>query len=147
MIKVKILNKSQNPNPVFNHYGDSGCDIRSDVDVILQPGETKKVSTGLYFEVPLGWEIQVRPRSGLALNSQISVLNSPGTVDSNYRGELCVILHNFGKTEYSVKTGDRIAQIVFCPVAVDIEFTQVLTHANLSDTTRAQEGFGSTGKS
>ena len=110
-MEVKIINKSNNALPEYQTSGAAGMDIRAFVpsDIKIKPGEVKLVPTGLYLEIPKGYEIQVRARSGLALKYSIGVANGIGTIDSDYRGELCVILVNFGQNEFVVKNGDRIA--------------------------------------
>jgi len=116
--KLKFVNKSNNPDPSFAKDGDSGFDIRAFVpfEVKIPPGKVKLIPTGLYFEVEKGLEVQVRSRSGLAANKGVMVLNSPGTLDSGYRGELKIILANLGEFQLNVENGDRIAQGVVCPV-------------------------------
>ncbi len=121
----------------------AGMDIVAAVkeEMILLPGETKLIPTGLKIAVPNGYEAQVRPRSGLALKKNIGVLNSPGTIDSDYRGEVGIILSNFGKEPFAVNRGDRIAQMVIAPV-VQVKIVEV---NELSETARGAGGFGSTG--
>lgn len=121
----------------------AGMDIVAAVKekVILKPNETKLIPTGLKIAVPNGYEAQVRPRSGLALKKNIGVLNSPGTIDSDYRGEVGIILTNFGKEDFEVNRGDRIAQMVIAPV-IQVKIVEV---AELDETTRGAGGFGSTG--
>lgn len=121
----------------------AGMDIVAAVKekVVLKPGETKLIPTGLKIAVPNGYEAQVRPRSGLALKKNIGVLNSPGTIDSDYRGEVGIILTNFGKEDFEVNRGDRIAQMVIAPV-IQVKIVEV---AELDETTRGAGGFGSTG--
>jgi len=129
--------------PEYHSEGASGADIRAvlDEDIVLKPGERAVVSTGLFLEIPYGLEAQVRPRSGLAAKWGVTVLNAPGTIDSDYRGEVKVILVNHGSDDFPIRTGDRIAQIVFCPV------TRVSFHRQdaVADTRRGSGGFGSTG--
>ena len=122
----------------------SGFDLRSatETDVVLEPGARLVVPTGLALEIPLGFEGQVRPRSGLAAQAGVTVLNSPGTVDSDYRGELKVILINLGDKAVTISRGDRIAQLVLAPVAAGLAATEV---EELSPTDRGSGGFGSTG--
>lgn len=131
--------------PMYATEGSSGADIRAHItaNIIIPPGEVALIPTGLKFEIPLGLEIQVRPRSGLALKHQITVLNTPATIDSDYRGELKVILINHGKTPFVVEPSMRIAQIVFAPVtkALFVEKDQIL-----ATTQRGEGGFGHTGK-
>ena len=124
--------------------GASGVDIAAAVDqpMILQPGETKVIPTGMQLEIPAEYEAQVRPRSGLALHHGVGILNSPGTIDSDYRGEVQVILTNFGKKDFVVQRGDRIAQLVFQRV-VHVEF---VSKDDLTETERGSGGFGHTGQ-
>lgn len=142
-MEVKIINKSNNALPEYQTSGAAGMDIRAFVpsDIKIKPGEVKLVPTGLYLEIPKGYEIQVRARSGLALKNSISVANGIGTIDSDYRGELCVILVNFGQNEFVVKNGDRIAQMVLNKYE-PIEF---VVDEELSSTERGEGGFGSSG--
>ncbi len=127
--------------PFYAHPGDAGMDLFSIEDQIIQPAETQMIKTGLSMELPAGTEGQVRPRSGLALKNQITVLNTPGTVDEGYRGEVGVILINHGKNAFEVKKGMKIAQLVIAPV-LRIEVEEA---GRLSDTRRSSGGFGSTG--
>lgn len=145
-VKVKVLFKD-NCKPVPPSYstsGAAGADIRACITapVVIKPGERALIPTGLLFEIPEGYEIQVRPRSGLALKHGITCLNSPGTIDSDYRGEIGVILINTGKEDFTVENNDRIAQIVLSPV-IRADF---VTTGILSETERGSGGFGSTGK-
>ncbi len=127
--------------PSYAHPSDAGMDVRSVEDLTIAPGKRALVPTGLVMLLPPGYEAQVRPRSGLALKSGVTVLNTPGTIDSGYRGEVGVILANFGETDFSVKKGDKIAQIVIAPVTQPtIEETDVV-----DETDRGAGGFGSTG--
>lgn len=129
--------------PFYASAAASGADVKANIkqDVILQPGQSVLIPTGLRFAIPLGYEIQVRPRSGLALKHQITVLNTPGTVDADYRGDVGVILMNCGREAFTVTPGMRIAQIVLCPV-MQAAFVE---HAELTATTRGVGGFGHTG--
>ena len=142
-MEVKIINKSNNALPEYQTSGAAGMDIRAFVpsDIKIKPGEVKLVPTGLYLEIPKGYEIQVRARSGLALKNSIGVANGIGTIDSDYRGELCVILVNFGQNEFVLKNGDRIAQMVLNKYE-PIEF---VVDEELSSTERGEGGFGSSG--
>jgi dUTP pyrophosphatase len=140
-VKVKRLSDEVNL-PKYQTAGSVGFDLEARENVTILAGKTALVSTGLFFELPDGFEIQVRPRSGLALKHSITVLNSPGTVDSDYRGELKVILINHGEQPFEIKIGERIAQAVINKVEI-ASFTEV---AELSKTERASKGFGSTGK-
>ena len=128
--------------PRYQNPGDSGMDLRSELSTTLNPGQIHAFPTGLAFEIPEGYEVQIRPRSGLALKQGITVLNTPGTVDSGYRGEVKVILINHSKTPQYIGRGDRIAQAVFARVNyADIQEVQ-----ELSSTERGEGGMGSTGK-
>lgn len=146
--KVRLVNKSTNPDPEFATDGASGFDLRADLpldeSMTLGVGEHAMVPTGLYFEIPEGFELQVRPRSGLAAKHGVTVLNAPGTVDSDYRGEVKVILINHGTKPFVIENGERIAQGVIGGVMGKkmITFESV---NELSDTERGSGGFGSTG--
>ena len=140
---VKIVNNSDNALPQYETGGSAGLDVRSAENGLLKPGEFKLITTGLRVEIPYGYEIQVRPRSGLALKHGITVLNSPGTIDADYRGEIGVILINHGQSDFEIKAGDRIAQLVVDPVErIQWQETGELN----SSTKRGENGFGSTGK-
>jgi dUTP pyrophosphatase len=129
--------------PRYATAGAAGADVEAFIpqEITINSGERKKIPTGLILEIPAGWEAQVRPRSGLAIKHGITVLNSPGTIDSDYRGELEIILVNLGKESYTVHSGDRIAQLVFAPAP------QVYLEAveDLACSERGEGGFGSTG--
>jgi len=143
-VSVKRLGSAADlPLPQFATAGAAGADIHAAVDapVTLSPGERALLPSGLALAIPNGWEGQVRPRSGLALKHGVTVLNAPGTIDSDYRGEVGVILINHGSEPFTVNRGDRIAQIVFAPVTLP-ELAEVET---LPDTDRSSGGFGSTG--
>ena len=141
-MKVRVINKSNNGLPVYETIGSAGCDVRSTHSATINPGDKLLVKTGLYVEIPIGYEIQVRPRSGLAFSKGITVLNSPGTIDADYRGEIGVILINHGHEQVYLEVGERIGQLVLNKVE-QIEWEPVLA---LADTTRGTGGFGSTGK-
>jgi len=144
-ISVKRLPHGDGLNlPVRMTPGSSGCDVCAAVDneVTIEPGGRKLVPTGFCFDIPAGLEVQVRPRSGLALKHGVTVLNSPGTIDADYRGEVGVILINLGDQPFTVKRGDRIAQLVPARVANDVSFEE--TDA-LTETLRGAGGFGHTG--
>lgn len=127
--------------PSYATDGAAGMDLRASEEMELPPGGRSAVRTGICIEIPCGWEGQVRPRSGLALKHGVTLLNSPGTIDSDYRGEIRVILVNFGQEIFSIKKGDRIAQIIFSPHGrAELRETE-----EISDTKRASGGFGSTG--
>ena len=129
--------------PSYKTDGAAGADVCAFLTepVTIAPGSFAMIPTGLFFEIPQGYEIQVRPRSGLAAKNGITVLNTPGTIDSDYRGELKIILINLGSSAFVVNNGERIAQIIVSPVTVaDFKLTD-----SLSDTVRGEKGFGSTG--
>ena len=142
-MKIKLINKSKHPSPTYKTSGSSGMDIRANLElpIILKPKEYKLIRTGLFLEMPKELEAQVRPRSGLALKSGITVLNTPGTIDSDYRGELGVILINHSNNLFKIEDGDRIAQLVITRV----EKTTWDESVELTKTTRGSGGFGSTG--
>ena len=140
ILKVKRLSATA-CMPAYSRQGDAGLDLAADETVTIAPGAAQLVKTGIAIELPQGTEAQIRPRSGLALKHGITVLNTPGTIDEGYRGEIGVILINHGKQSFPVKPGSRIAQIVVTPVLfVDVEEVGVL-----SETGRGCGGFGSTG--
>ena len=144
-IKIQRIDNKFNdiPLPEYSTEGSSGLDIRAAVDdeFLLANGKVSLVPTNLRVEIPLGYEIQVRPRSGLAANHGIGILNSPGTIDSDYRGELKIILFNFGERDFLIKRGDRIAQIVLTKVyRAELDESD-----NLNNSKRAEGGFGHTG--
>ena len=143
-INIKIVNTSANPLPQYATKGSSGMDIRAslDIPVSLQPLERALIPTGLFVEIPGGYEIQIRPRSGLAIKQGITCLNSPGTIDSDYRGEIKIILINLSSEEQVINNGDRIAQMIVQKME-RAEFEQVKF---LNETERAEGGFGHTGK-
>jgi dUTP pyrophosphatase len=141
---IKVVNQSKNPLPVYETAGAAGMDIRADleVSVLLQPQERALIPTGLFFEIPEGYEAQIRPRSGLAIKQGVTCLNSPGTIDSDYRGEIRVILINLSQETQTIQQGDRIAQVVFNKV----ERAMLQSENKLSETRRGEGGFGHTGK-
>lgn len=143
-MKVAIINKSNNALPSYETSASAGLDIRAFIEekLTLSPGERKLIKTGLFLEIPEGYEAQVRPRSGLALKNGITVLNSPGTIDADYRGEIGVILINHSSEIFEINSGDRIAQLVFAKVEQAVWFET----ESLNETERGQGGFGSTGK-
>ena len=141
-MNINVVNKSENPLPKYARDGDAGMDICASEDVQIKAFSWTTIPTGIYLEIPEGYECQIRSRSGLAAKFGIFVLNSPGTIDSGYRGEVKIILKNEDHRPYEVKKGDRIAQMVFAPVTNAI-LTEV---AELSDTDRGEGGLGSTGK-
>ena len=145
MPKIFVINKSDNPLPEHQTESSAGADIHAylpDGDVIIAAGEKEIIPTGIYIEIPVGYEVQVRPRSGLAFKHGVTVLNSPGTIDADYRGEVKVLLINHGKEAFIVKSGERIAQMVFSKYQ-QVEWESV---NRLSDTERGSGGYGSSGK-
>ena len=148
-VKVKKLSHYDEsfPLPSYETTGAAGADVRASLgngeSMLLKPGERVLVPTGLSMEIPQGYEVQVRPRSGLSFKTGLMVLNSPGTIDSDYRGEVKIILGNLGSKEEIINHGDRVAQLVLAPVT---QAHYVVTTEELSDTARGAGGFGSTGK-
>jgi dUTP pyrophosphatase len=143
-MNIKIVNKSSNDLPEYGTDHAAGMDLRANLteEVVLESFERKLIPTGLFMELPLGYEAQVRPRSGLALKKGITVLNSPGTIDADYRGEIMVILINLSKERYAIQHGERIAQmIVASHEKIEWEKVEIL-----EDTLRGDGGFGHTGK-
>ena len=140
---LKIVNKSNNKLPEYETELSAGMDVRAFIEnpINLKPLERTLVKTGLYVELEKGFEIQVRPRSGLALKKGITVLNSPGTIDADYRGEIGVILINLSKENFIINSGDRIAQLVVCKYEQPI----IKLSDSLGETERGKKGFGSTG--
>ena len=142
MLKFKRLSDGEGlPIPAYATPGAAGMDICSAVSCSISSGDRKLISTGFAVAVPEGWELQVRPRSGLAFKSFVTVGNAPGTIDSDYRGEICVLLYNHGKTLFNIKRGDRIAQLV----PKQTPRLEVVEVAELDETERGSGGFGSTG--
>ena len=144
MIEVKVVNASKEALPAYQTPLSAGMDLRANVTepVVLQPGQRTLVPTGLRIELPAGYEAQIRPRSGLALKHGITVLNSPGTIDADYRGEIQVLLVNLSEQAFEIKQGERIAQMV----VARHERVQWRETAELSDTERGAGGFGHTGR-
>ena len=142
-MQLKIVNKSQNEIPTYATAGAAGFDLRANLEesVTLEPGAVKLIKTGLYMQIPEGYEGQIRPRSGLALKRGLTVLNAPGTVDSDYTGEVGVILINHSDVDQVIETGERVAQMVIAKYE-KVEFVSVET---LDATDRGEGGFGSTG--
>jgi dUTP pyrophosphatase len=140
---LKIVNKSNNKLPQYETELSAGMDVRAFLDssITLEPLDRILIKTGLFAELEKGFEIQVRPRSGLALKKGITVLNSPGTIDADYRGEIGVILINLSKDKFVISSGDRIAQLVVCKH----EQPKIVLSNSLSETQRSDKGFGSTG--
>lgn len=143
LISIKIVNQSGNPLPEYATLGSSGMDIRANITepLVLQPLSRDLVPTGLFVEIPLGYEIQIRPRSGLAIKQGITCLNTPGTIDADYRGEIKVILINLSNEPQTIHPADRIAQMV----VQKVEVVQWVAVEELSDSDRGTGGFGSTG--
>jgi dUTP diphosphatase len=143
-MEIKIINRSGHSLPAYQTAGSAGVDLRACLKetVILKPLERKLIPTGLYIELPLGYEAQVRPRSGLSLKHGITVLNSPGTIDADYRGEISVLLINLSGEDFEIANGERIAQMVIAKH----EVAQFVPVEVLSETERGTGGYGSTGK-
>ncbi|MDG1042038.1 MAG: dUTP diphosphatase [Flavobacteriaceae bacterium] len=141
---IKIINKSAHQLPEYETGASAGMDLRANISeaVVLEPLARTIIKTGLFIELPVGYEAQVRPRSGLAAKHGITVLNSPGTVDADYRGEIGVILVNLSNTDFKIENGERIAQLVIAKH----ERADWLEVDQLNDTARGEGGFGSTGK-
>lgn len=144
MVQVEIINKSKHELPKYSTIQSAGLDLRANIDtpVILKPLDRKLIPTGLFIALPDGYEAQIRPRSGLALKNGITVLNTPGTIDADYRGEIGVILINLSNEPFTINDGDRICQMVISKYET-IEWTSVQI---LSETTRGEGGFGHSGK-
>ena len=143
-MKVKVLNRSGNPLPQYATALSAGVDVRADnaEPIVLKPLGRAMVPTGLFLEIPAGYEVQVRPRSGLAAKKGVTVLNAPGTIDADYRGEVCVILVNLSAEDFVVERGERIAQLVLARHEV-VEWEEA---AELAASERGEGGFGSTGR-
>lgn len=143
-VHIRIINKSDNPIPEYATSGSSGMDIRAflETTLTLKPFERALVPTGLYIEIPENYEAQIRPRSGLAIKQGITCLNTPGTIDADYRGEIKIILINLSSEDQVIQTGDRVAQMIIQKVEkANLEEVEVL-----NETERAEGGFGHTGK-
>ncbi len=142
-MEIKIVNTSDNQIPEYATSGSSGLDLRASLSdpIVLKPLERRMVPTGLFLEIPEGYEVQVRPRSGMAIKHGITCLNSPGTVDSDYRGEIKIILINLSAEEHTIMNGDRIAQMVVAKV----ETAFLRPSLKLEKTVRGEGGFGHTG--
>lgn len=143
-MKVKIVNKSKHPLPEYKTKASAGMDLRANLEetVILSPLERRLIPTGLYIELPEGYEAQIRPRSGLALNEGLGILNSPGTIDADYRGELGIIVVNLSNAVIRIEDGERICQMVIKRV----EQAEWIEVEQLNETSRGDGGFGHTGK-
>ncbi len=144
MIRIKVRNTSPHALPSYATPASAGMDLRANLTeaVILQPLERRLIPTGLFFEIPEGYEVQIRPRSGLAFKHGITVLNSPGTIDADYRGEIGVLLVNLSQEPFTIENGERIAQMVVAAYT-QADWTEAAT---LTETERGTGGFGSTGK-
>lgn len=143
MMKVQIINRGHQPLPAYATSQSAGMDLRANIDesIVLHPMERRLVPTGLFMALPAGFEAQIRPRSGLALKHGITVLNTPGTIDADYRGEIMVLLINFSQTDFVINDGERIAQMVIAKHE-NAEFIEVET---LDETERGAGGYGHTG--
>lgn len=143
-MKIRIVNKSGHDLPEYSTIASAGMDIRANLeeDVIIGPGKRALIPTGLFLEIPVGYEAQIRPRSGLAINKGISILNSPGTIDSDYRGEVCIIMINLSEEDFVIRDGDRICQMVISKH----ERAEWISVNVLGETERGSGGFGHTGK-
>jgi dUTP pyrophosphatase len=143
-MQVAIINTSNNPIPAYATTGSSGLDIRANLiePIVLEPLQRALIPTGLFLQIPEGYEAQIRPRSGLAINQGITCLNSPGTIDADYRGEIKVILVNLSNTTVTIQHSERVAQMVFAK----IEQVQLIQVQTINETIRGEGGFGSTGK-
>ena len=142
-MKIRIINKSVHQWPAYETEGSAGMDLRANISegIILKPMERKLIPSGLFIELPVGFEAQIRPRSGLALKHGISILNSPGTIDADYRGEIKILLINFSETNFEINNGDRIAQMIISRhEQVRWEEVEIL-----SETLRGEGGYGHTG--
>ena len=143
-MKIKVVNQSKHPLPAYETVHAAGLDLRANLtgDIEISPMQRVLIPTGLYIELPVGYEAQIRPRSGLAFKFGVTVLNSPGTIDADYRGEIKILLINLSQEIFVVKDGERVAQMI---IAKHEQITWQLTE-NLSDTDRGAGGYGHTGK-
>lgn len=143
-MQISIINKSNNPLPAYATTGSSGMDVRAFLlePIVLNPLERCLVPTGLFLEIPEGYEAQIRPRSGLAIKQGITCLNTPGTIDADYRGEIKIILINLSSEQVTINSGERIAQMVFAK----IEHANLVQVQEINETLRGNGGFGHTGK-
>jgi len=144
IMKIRIINKSKHGLPAYSTDASAGMDLRANLDkvIVLKPLARILVPTGLFLEIPVGYEAQIRPRSGLAIRNGITILNSPGTIDSDYRGEVCIILINMSAEDFIIKNGERICQMVI----TKHEKADWIVVDNLLETERGAGGFGHTGK-
>ena len=143
-VPLRFINDSENENPEYAYQSDSGFDLRSSEDIWIHPNDRNLIPTGMRFDIPEGYEIQVRSKSGLALNQGLMVLNSPGTVDSGYQGEIKVIMFNTTNQKVKIVKGQKVAQAVLCPV-VSGKWVDLIRVNNINDKDRNSNGFGSTG--
>lgn len=143
-VPLRFINDSENENPEYAYQSDSGFDLRSSDDIWIHPNDRNLIPTGMRFDIPEGYEIQVRSKSGLALNHGLMVLNSPGTVDSGYQGEIKVIMFNTTNQKVKIEKGQKVAQAVLCPV-VSGKWVDLIRVNNINDKDRNSNGFGSTG--
>ena len=142
VVKIKMLPGCDDLFPAKAHHDDAACDLRSRVDIVLPAGRSTLVPAGFQMELPVGFEAQVRPRSGLALKHNLTLTNSPGTIDAGYRGEVGVIMFNHGPGEFAIVRGDRIAQMVIA----ELPEVELVPEVELAESGRGAGGFGSTGK-
>lgn len=142
-MEIKIVNNSRHDLPKYSTDASAGMDLRAslEVDLIIKPMDRMLIPTGLFLEIPLGYEAQIRPRSGLAVKNGVTILNSPGTIDADYRGEVCIILINLSKEDFIIKDGERICQMVIAKH----EKAEWVTVQSLEKTVRGTGGFGHTG--
>ena len=143
-VPLRFINDSENKNPEYAYQSDSGFDLRSSEDIWIHPNDRNLIPTGMRFDIPEGYEIQVRSKSGLALNHGLMVLNSPGTVDSGYQGEIKVIMFNTTNQKVKIEKGQKMAQAVLCPV-VSGKWVDLIRVETINDKDRNSNGFGSTG--
>jgi dUTP pyrophosphatase len=143
MVEIKIVNRGRQPLPQYATAGSAGMDLRADIDepIVLRPLERRLIPTGLFIALPEGYEAQVRPRSGLALKHGLTVLNAPGTIDADYRGEVGVVLVNLSQEDFTIRAGERIAQMVIARC----EQAQFCVVETLDETERGAGGYGHTG--
>jgi dUTP pyrophosphatase len=143
-MKIKIINKSRHRLPEYTTKHSAGMNIRANIesDIVLKPLERALVKTGLYLEIPVGYEAQIRPRSGLEINKGVTVLNAPGTIDADYRGEVCIILINLSSENFVIKDGERICQMIIAKH----QRAEWVVFEELIETDRGSGGFGHTGK-
>ncbi|MDO9340653.1 MAG: dUTP diphosphatase [Bacteroidales bacterium] len=143
-MKIRVINKSKHELPAYSTDSSAGMDIRANIDneIVLKPQDRVLVKTGLFLEMPAGYEAQIRPRSGLAINKGVTILNSPGTIDADYRGEVCIVLINLSNKNFVIKDGERICQMVIAKH----EKAEWIKVDSLLETERGAGGFGHTGK-